>query len=68
MRMRCMQWRSKTCRPCGVESAYVGVEGLIRVDLGKDATKATVAVTELYSNSRARIEYGGGRRLSRSPL
>ena len=27
MRMRCMQWRSKTCRPCGMESAYVGVEG-----------------------------------------
>ena len=27
LRMRCMQWRSKTCRPCGVESAYVGVEG-----------------------------------------
>ena len=38
---------------------------LIRVDLGKDATKATAAVTELYSNSSARIEYGGGRRSSR---
>ena len=33
------------------------------VDLGKDATKATAAVTELYSNRSARIEYGGGRRL-----
>ena len=38
------------------------------VDLGKDITKATAAVTELYSNSSARIEYGGGRRSSRSPL
>ena len=36
---------------------------LIRVDLGKDATKATVVGTELYSNSSARIEHGGGRRL-----
>ena len=59
-----MQWRSKTCRPCGMESAY-----LLRrryssvVDLGKDATKATKAVTELYSNRSARTEYSGGRRL-----
>ena len=36
---------------------------LIRVDLGKDATKATAAGTELYSNSSARIKYGGGNRL-----
>ena len=67
-----MQWRLKACRSRDVESAFVASHQDAVKAWKQDrmtgrtlnaATEATVAATELYSNSSTRIDYSGGRRL-----